>query len=99
MELPCPDDHGDKLAEVFIDSEGGLLNNAKLSTRQDPATGKCFFPDVIIVHTGIQHRCDWVHLNALSSDHKPILTTAEISHLIFMALTTLIEKTKIEQVW
>ena len=77
----CPDDRGNQLAEVIIDAESGFLNNAKLSTRQDPATGKCFFPDVTIVHTGIQHCCDWVSLNALSSDHKPILTTVHLPTL------------------
>ena len=33
------------------------------------------------VHTGIQHRCDLVLLNALSSDYKPILTTVHLSTL------------------
>ena len=71
-------DKGAQLAEAIMDAEKGFLNDAELTTRQDPASGGLSSSDVTIVHNGIHHHCDWTLLDSLSLDHKPILTTLHL---------------------
>ena len=62
----CSDDRGAQLVEAIMDSERGFLNDAKLATCQDPASGGFSSPDVTIVQNSIYHHCDWTPLDSLT---------------------------------
>ena len=68
------DERGELLAEAVLDANGAFLNDGR-PTRQDPAHGHLSAPDVTIVHESLQDKCEWLPLDCLSSDHKPIITT------------------------
>ena len=62
----------------MLDAEGDFLNTGA-PRRQDPSTGFFSTPNVTIIHKSLQELCDWLPCDSLSSDHRPITITLNLS--------------------
>ena len=64
--------------DAVIDANRKFLNDPEQPTRQDPAMGTFSSPDAMIVNAAFRDRYDGKLLDALSSDHRPILITIHL---------------------
>ena len=69
---------GKYLMNAVMDAYSTFLNDSEQPTKLDPATGAFSFADVAIVHVAFRDIYDWLPLDTLSSDHRPILITIHL---------------------
>ena len=62
----------------MLDAGSDFLNTGA-PTRQCPSTGGFSTPDVTIVHESLQGLCDWSPCYSLSSDHRNIAITLNLT--------------------
>ena len=77
-QIANPDERDHHHAETVMNANKTFLNDSN-PTRQDPATGSFFSPDVTVVHAALRDKYDWQPIYSLSSDHHPIILTLHLS--------------------
>jgi ribonuclease HI len=70
--------------ENWADNAGMVcINNRRMATRYDLATGSPSTPDVTWVDHSLAERTSWTTLEDIGTDHLPIKTVIRLNHSIF----------------
>jgi ribonuclease HI len=72
------DARGEAIEDWLMRHDAACVNDGS-PTRINPATGGLSSPDVSICHPSWLARCQWMPLDELGSDHRPILWTVAVA--------------------